>query len=101
MDAYLDRAAECAQVMAAEAQLYLGNDCAAATDMLETLDGFGDDDTMDMRYSAYTQLQKDSDALYNAMYAAELSDAERVNFKRAYDDFWGSDKLIRKLTKDK
>ena len=39
MDAYLDRAAECAQVMAAEAQLYLGNDCAAATDMLETLDG--------------------------------------------------------------
>ena len=96
MDAYLDRAAECAQVMAAEAQLYLGNDCAAAADMLETLGGFGDDDTLDMRYSAYTQLQKDSDALYNAMYAAELSDAERVNFKRAYDDFWGSDKYIRK-----
>lgn len=96
MDAYLDRASECVQVMAAEAQLYLGNDCETANDMLATLADFGDDDTLDMRYNAYTRLQRDSDTLYNAMYAANLSEANCVNFKRAYDDFWGCDKYIRK-----
>lgn len=96
MDAYLDRAAECVQVMASEAQLYLGDNCVSANDMLKTLADFGDDDSLDARYSAYTHLQRDSDALYNAMYAADLSDADRVNFKRAYDDFWGCDKYIRK-----
>lgn len=96
MDAYLDRAAECVQVMIAEAQLYLGDDCVPAQEMKNALAYFGDDDTLDQRYAAYTELQKDSDTLYNAMYAAELTDAERANFKRAYDDFWGSDKYIRK-----
>lgn len=96
MDAYLDRAVECAQIMASEAQLYLGEDCEAAAHMLLSIADCGDDDTLDMRYSAYEQMQKDSDALYNAMYAASISDAQRVNFKRAYDDFWGSDKYIRK-----
>ena len=96
MDAYLDRAAECAQVMASEAQLYLGNDNQTAGRMLDTLADFGDDDDLDIRYAAYQQLQKDSDQLYNAMYAADLGDDQRVNFKTAYDDFWGSDKYIRK-----
>lgn len=96
MDAYLDRAAECAQVMASEAQLQLGMDNKTAAAMLETLAAFGDDDGLDMRYAAYQQLQKDSDVLYNEMYAASLTDAQRVNFKTAYDDFWGSDKYIRK-----
>lgn len=96
MDAYLDRAVECANIMAAEAQLYLGNDCEAAERMCSAVADCGDDDALDLRYSAYTRMQKESDELYNAMYAASLSDAERVNFKRAYDDFWGSDKYIRK-----
>lgn len=96
MDAYLDRAAECVQIMSAEAQLYLGDGCVSANDMLEELSNFDDDNTLDERYSAYTQLQRDSDALYNAMYAADLSETDRVNFKRAYDDFWGCDKYIRK-----
>lgn len=96
MDAYLDRAAECAQVMAFEAQLHLGNDHKTAQSILDALASFGDDDGLDVRYEAYLQLQKDSDALYNAFYAADLSDDQRVNFKTAYDDFWGSDKYIRK-----
>lgn len=96
MDAYLDRASECVQIMIAEAQLYLGDDCTPAHEMKDALAYFGDDDSLDQRYAAYTELQKDSDNLYNAMYAAELTDAERANFKRAYDDFWGSDKYIRK-----
>lgn len=96
MDAYLDRAADCAQVMASEAQLYLGNDYAAAMNMLSALDRFDDEDGLDARYGAYTDIQRDSDLLYNAMYALKLTDAERVNFKRAYDDFWGCDKYIRK-----
>ena len=96
MDAYLDRAGECAQVMAMEAQLHLGSENAAAVRMLESLGSFGDDDGLDARYEAYLQLQKDSDVLYNEMYAAGLTDAQRVNFKTAYDDFWGSDKFIRR-----
>ena len=96
MDAYLDRAAECAQVMAFEAQLQLGQDNKTAQSMLDTLASFGDDDGLDARCAAYQQLQKDSDVLYNAFYAADLSDSRRVNFKTAYDDFWGSDKYIRK-----
>ena len=96
MDAYLDRAAECAMVMASEAQLHLGNDNAVALSMQEVLADFGDDDGLDLRYDAYVRLQALSDQLYNAMYAAQLSDDQRVNFKRAYDDFWGSDKFIRK-----
>ena len=96
MDAYLDRAAECAQVMAFEAQLLLGEDNKTAAAMLDTLASFGDDDGLDARYEAYLQLQKDSDVLYNAIYGADLSDEQRVNFKTAYDDFWGSDKYIRK-----
>ena len=63
--------------------------------MLDTLADFGDDDGLDARYSAYQTLQGLSDQLYNEMYAANLSDAERVNFKHAYDDFWGCDKYVR------
>ena len=95
MDAYLDRAAECAQVMASEVQLHLGADNANAQKMLDTLADFGDDDGLDMRYAAYQTLQSLSDQLYNEMYAANLSDSERVNFKHAYDDFWGCDKYVR------
>lgn len=96
MDAYLDRAADCAQIMAAEAQLYLGEDNAVALHARDAIARFGDDDGLDSRYEAYTQLQQDSDDLYNAIYAADLTDEQRVNFKRAYDDFWGCDKYIRK-----
>ena len=95
MDAYLDRAAECAQVMASEVQLHLGADNANAQKMLDTLADFGDDDGLDMRYAAYQTLQGLSDQLYNEMYAAPLSDADRRSFKQAYDDFWGSDKYVR------
>lgn len=95
MDAYLDRAAECVQIMASELQLYLGQDNDTAKRMLDLLGNFGDDDGIDARYAAYTQLQSLSDAAFNAMYAQELTDAQRVNFKRAYDDFWGCDKYVR------
>jgi len=96
MDAYLDRAADCAQVMASEALLQLDSGNEAALRMQETLGDFDDDDGLDARYAAYQQLQKDSDVLYNQMYAARLSEDRRVNFKTAYDDFWGCDKYIRR-----
>lgn len=96
MDAYLDRAADCAQIMAAEAQLYLGEENAAALRAREAVLRMADENGLDVRYEAYTQLQQDSDDLYNAVYAADLTEAQRVNFKRAYDDFWGCDKYIRK-----
>ena len=51
MDAYLDRALECCQVMASEAQLALGEN-ADAQQMLDTIAFFGDDDSLDTRYQA-------------------------------------------------
>ena len=96
MDAYLDRAADCAQVMASEAQLHFGQDNAAAAQMLDALADFGDDDGLDARYAAYTPLQGLSDQLYNQFYAEGVAEADRVNFKRAYDDFWGADKFVRR-----
>ena len=96
MDAYLDRAADCAQVMASEAQLHFGANDAAALQMFEALADFGDDDGLDARYAAYTALQSLSDQLYNEFYASGVADADRVNFKRAYDDFWGADKYVRR-----
>ena len=96
MDAYLDRAADCAQVMATEAQLHFGADNAAAAQMFDALDSFGDGAGLDARYAAYTELQSLSDQLYNQFYADGVADADRVNFKRAYDDFWGADKFVRR-----
>lgn len=95
MEAYLDRSVECAEVMAYEAQLLLGNDHPNAQQMLALTDGFADAD-IDGQYDRYQKLQTVSDLLYNEIYGSNFTDAQRKNFKRAYDDFWGSDKLIRK-----
>ena len=94
MDASLDRAAECVLEMASEAQLHLGADNANAQKMLDALESFSGDD-LDARHQAYQTLQGLSDQLYNEMYAAPLSDADRRLFKQAYDDFWGCDKYVR------
>ena len=96
MDAYLDRASECATVMGSEAQLLLGADNATAQEMIDLSGAVSDGDDTNARYEAYCTLQKDADVLYNAVYAADLSDSQRVSFKKAYDDFWGSDKYITK-----
>ena len=96
MDAYLDRAYDCARTMASEAQLHFGDDDATAAQVFDALDGFSDAAGLDARYAAYTSLQSLSDKLYNLFYADGVADADRVNFKRAYDDFWGADKFVRK-----
>ena len=95
MDAYLDRSVECAQVMAYEAQLLLGDDNADAARLLELTDSFDDADIAE-KYVRYQQMQTCSELLYNAIYGSQHANAKRANFKQAYDDFWGSDKLIRK-----
>lgn len=96
MDAYLDRAYDCAQVMANEAQVYFGAEDAVVAQMFDALESFGDEAGLDARYAAYTKLQSLSDQLYNVFYADGVADAGRVNFKRAYDDFWGADKFVRR-----
>ncbi len=95
MDAYLDRSVECAQEMAYEAQLLLGDDNANAKKLLNLTDGFDAAD-IDQKYDRYGQMQSCSDLLYNEIYGSGIADAQRKNFKRAYDDFWGSDKFIQK-----
>ena len=95
MDAYLDRAADCARVMGSEVQLLLNADNATAQEMIDLAGAISDGNDLNARYMAYNTLQKDADLLYSAVYGAELSDSQRKAFKRAYDDFWGSDKYIR------
>lgn len=95
MDAYLDRAADCARIMGSEVQLLLGTDNATAQEMIDLAGAISDGNDLEARYMAYSTLQKDADLLYNAVYGADLDDAQRTAFKRAYDDFWGSDKYIR------
>ena len=56
MDAYLDRSVECAQVMAYEAQLLLGDDNADAARLLELTDGFEDADIAE-KYARYQQMR--------------------------------------------
>lgn len=95
MDAYLDRAAECASLMASELELRLGAESATAQKMHAQLERFGDEHSIAERYAAYTELQRLSDEAYNAVYASALTDGERRDFKNAYDDFWGCDKYVR------
>lgn len=95
MDAYLRRAGECAEILANEAILLLG-DNADANDMLAATAFIGSDDGLDDRATAYQEMCSLSDKLYNAVYGAGLSDAQRKNFKIAYDDFWGTARFIEK-----
>ena len=93
MDAYLDSAAESAQLMVSEAQLHMS---ASAT--IENVDTLAQtvaasEDTNE-RYEAYSALKTAVDKLYNSMYEAAKGDAFK-DFKVAYDDFWGYDDMIR------
>lgn len=93
MDAYLDAAAESAQLMVSEAELHM--DASAVidnvADLAQTVATAADTDA---RYEAYSALKTAVDKLYNAMYEAAKG-SDFTNFKVAYDDFWGYDDLIR------
>lgn len=94
LDAYLDAAAEEAGVMALEADLYL--DSAQLTDSVSALaEQMAKETNIDARYDQYTQLKTQVDKLYNGLYG-KVSDSEFVNFKHAYDDFWGYTDLIER-----
>ena len=93
MDAYLDSAAESAQLMVSEAQLHM--DASATIDNVESLaQTVATSADTNERYEAYSSLKTAVDKLYNAMYEAAKGDAF-TNFKVAYDDFWGFDDMIR------
>lgn len=98
MDAYINRAFENARVMAQEVQLRVDADNASAKTILELLDSYEpeNDEGFFEAGSILKQLRQEEGLLYNAVYAAKLSDEERVNFKRAYDDFHGALKYIEK-----
>jgi len=94
MDAYLDSAAESAQIMASEAQLHLGTNATQADAVSQAALTLADDAAgLDTRYQAYTQIKSDVEKLYNSMYAA-LDAANFRDFKMAYDNFWGYDDMI-------
>lgn len=99
MQAYLDRAFECASVMANEALLRLEGGSEDAETILEIIAALDmqQDDGFHAASSAYKQIAyQAADYLYNDMYRAGLSDAELVEFKLAYDDFKGCGRFIEK-----
>lgn len=99
MNAYLERMFDNARIMALEVQLYLGEDHAKASRVLECLNSYEPDADEDFRARGeiYKELRFDLvDYMYNDMYGANLTDAQRVDFKAAYDDFQGAVKFIEK-----
>ena len=93
MNAYLDSAAECTQIMANEAEARVGESEAGNT-ALSNAALIGEDTAdLDTRYKAYTDLKGQVEKLYNSLYNA-VSAEEFRDFKLAYDDFWGYDDLI-------
>ena len=96
MNALLNRAGQCARIMAEEARRYLGADHAAALNMLASAEGMVEGAKMDDRYGAYVRIRSEADSLCNAMCALNILDGERANFKRAYDEFWRCDSSIRR-----
>jgi len=93
MDAYLDSAAEAAQLMVSEARLHMS--ASATIDNVENLaETVAKSADTNERFEAYSSLKTAVDKLYNGMYEAAKGDAFK-NFKVAYDDFWGYDDLIR------
>lgn len=94
MSAYLDRAFECAHVMALEVQLLCGDEQA----LNELMNAF-EPDTEASSYESLTALRRMrqlADDMYNDIYAADLTDAQRRDFKIAYDDFQGAVRLMEK-----
>jgi len=92
MDAYLDAASDAADIMASEAERYQINGVLSEEIRnLSPLIGEGED--IDARYAAFTELKTKTDQLYNTMFDAVDSDSF-VNFKIAYDDFWGYEDMV-------
>ena len=92
MDAYLDSAAESAQIMVSETELRLGSSQITQAAAAEAAQVASQTD-LDVRYQAYTDLKSSVDKLYNQLYTAVQGDAFN-NFKLAYDDFWGQDDML-------
>ena len=95
MDAYLDSAAESAQIMASEAAVYQP-DNQKADSVARSAEVLGDDSAgPDARYEAFSSLKTDIEKLYSDL-KTNLSDDSFRDFKLAYDDFWGAADLIKR-----
>ena len=93
MDAYLDTAAEKAQEMVSEAELYIGQ--TQTTLKVADLAAVVADSDIDTRYQAWTDLKGAVDELYNAVRRA-TDDSQFAQFKIAYRDFNGAADKIEK-----
>lgn len=94
MSAYLERAYENARVMALEVYLINGDD-QWLNDITHAFEA-GADPGSYKYISMLNLLRRNADEMYNKIYAADLTDAQRRNFKIAYDDFQGAVRLMEK-----
>ena len=91
MDAYLDRAASCALMMAEEAELILG-DTDAVSRVAALADAVSAESMDSVRASAYRDLLTEVESLYTAV-LAEVDDPEQVRL--AYNDFKSAANLVK------
>lgn len=98
MASYVQNAFESARDMANEVKLNLGKDHETANKVLELADSYdpSEDDGFFESGERIKQLSQYADDLYNDMYASGLTDAQRRNFKIAYDDYQGARRFMQK-----
>ena len=93
MDAYLDRAAERANMLAEQ-----GDKFGADADLIATVRNYANkistDKGLDERHKAYTELRPAVEKLFTAL-ENNYSDTEIVDAKLAYNDFKGAVNLIQ------
>ena len=93
VDAYLDSAAENAQLMALEASLHM--DASQSIDTVSQLaQKVAAEVDTNARAQAFEQLKTAVDGLYDGM-ARAVTGGDFTNFKVAYDNFWENVNMIK------
>lgn len=95
MDAYLDRAADAAGILAQEGTLYLGEEDAQCFLTSRLAQDLRDTESISDRYNHYLALINSVEALYTALEAENLSEKQMLNASAAYGDFKGAVNLVK------
>ena len=98
MSVYVQNAFDSARLMAKEVQLHLGSDHELAAEVLALTDSYdpSEDEGFFESGGRIKMLSQYVDDLYNDMYASGLTDAQRRDFKIAYDDYQGARRFMQK-----
>ena len=95
MDAYLDRAADAAGILAQEGALYLGAEDSQCFLTNRLAQEVREAESISERYDHYLALIDSVESLYTALEGENLSEKQMVNASMAYGDFKGAVNLVK------